>query len=754
MSLIRRSIAEFSAGKIIYNFDKLDRDHINYILDSLEYTDHPINVVRDKISKNYRNMLRRGLRQVRLYPSEDATIDYINAIQQRIAISSTRDGTGVGNATSSALTASGTQSALNQKRVTGSQAKGVVGDNVLFDTIRAKQNPADEGTSISYINPISPDTAYDRIGQLISRHIKDFLENQFNIDTALELNIPQWWHNAYIASRHKRTYAGLGFSDTTIFMRLSVDINMMYSCRLSMNELANMIERIKLDDKADVEYVVIPSPSNIGLIDIAIINIKKYSPYEGRTFDIPGYNVKSLQHKNVHDLIRQSIYNIKNYGNIRGVTGVNNAEVIISNVEGGIYDIDYIDDHQSLRYGPLNDDRDGVVVYGNSGAQQYNAGELSIIATNLVPQGTPVLHTTIDRSPLEGSVSLQEWKIILNGMDRVLKGINVIAVLRLLHYYGQKRLYTSAYNVITRRVSITSVEKILLDPMRYNLSGNRYIPNSRLEEFNVYYPGSVRQLLIDSVNAAEIITKTSEIDPRYMIRHRTYGRSFYNLTIEDDNIDRDMTIYSNGNIVAGMMGIEASYSVSVFSMINEFEDKINPQHASMYISHRTLNGIPIPLMTTTKAASRVGPLTGAQLDNPSATFARSAHRTSESTSSTAGFMCSGYNATEIDESSYDTKLDAYGSPIIHHFNKQTATVKLAGFEPYIDSNRPSEELIEVIKTLDNAHQFSNLPTITIGTVGKVDIDLVFKTLNRQPIDPVRSFEVIRPIAINNIEILI
>lgn len=742
---VRHVIAEFKDNKIIYSFNAFTEEQIKYILSALVYTNHVISEVNAKIGKNYRIMLRHSLRHIRLHPSSAAFLDFIGAIQRRIDVCRTKDGTGVGNATAAALTASGIQGAFNQKRITGA-ATSSVGDNPLFDTIRAKQKPNDEGASISYIDQISFDTAYSRIDQLKESKTFDFLKIQFAVDTALELNIPQWWHAAHLATRYKKTYQGMGLSDNTVFMRLQVDMGAMYRCRVSMTELAIAIEGTKLLEKAEVQFVAIPSPTNIGFIDLVVLNITKYVPYERTPSFIPGYSIKELQHRHILSIIRESIY-YKTTASIRGIPGVTNVEVLISNVEHAVYDINIVNDHEDLRYGPIPDEADPkvVVVYGNSGPTTDQAGALAITSLDRVPKGISVLHATTNGSYLPGSVPMQIWRVVIAPIYRVLHGVNVIHILRLLYKTANRRLYIEAYNVLTMVKSITSVEKILLDPSRYHISGDRFIPNSRVEEFDIIYPGNVRDLLINSVIETAKVNKSSEVSPLYVIRHRTYGRSIYNLILNDDNVDRNMTVYSNVNVCVNLWGIEAAVSASIMIMIY-LEDKINPQHPVLYSYYRALSGNIIALMSN-KAASKVGPITGGQLDNAISTFARASDRMRESTSTTAGFICSGYNTTEVKESDYPYGLNIYGMPEIPGtIAMKFKTIQDAGFEPYVDNNKPSDELIDITSSMGRANQYNYLPTITINSVDLIDIDLVYRALNKRVDDPINSFIVI-PIAV-------
>src|SRR5699024_622795 len=109
------------------------------------------------------------------------------------------------------------------------------------------------------------------------------------------------------------------------------------------------------------------------------------------------------------------------------------------------------------------------------------------------------------------------------------------------------------------------------------LSTSRDIPNSHLSSLTIYTHYDLNDIRKECVNMSREETSPTEHNPIFHITHRSYGRVFYKL-MHDANVDIDMSTYSNGIIVASMLGIEAYYTISTYGLRSALGPGINPQH--------------------------------------------------------------------------------------------------------------------------------------------------------------------------------
>lgn len=770
------AIAQFDPSKkaLVRQYDTLSNDQIEYILSQLRFTSHPIKRIADKIADNYRELLRRDLREVRLNP--DGMDQFIAQLQLRIDTSEVKDGIGVGNATASAITATGTQEAFNVKRVTGK--KVAIGNNKALDVVKGKRDPTDEGAVISYYQPPTFTEAYHRVDQLTQRYLRDFIEPRVEIDTARELNIPEWYHR--LASLNWNEEAAISFEDRFgvgvsevserfnqsqkyIFMRLSLDIDAMYRCQVTPVELAEAIQSIKQPKGLDVKIMAIPAPFIEATIDVAILEVIKYQPFSeiNPTKEVAGERVEHLRHRHILALIRDAIFG-KHSPLLRGIKGVTEVEVGRDNVDNAIADIYEVFDSPSIFYSGImpdnwdrvlppevsivindNDELKVVRQYTkdpNNPNQDIENSKFDPIADDLI--GRPF--TFQGKWQDESVQQFRTWVVDIKSFQRIYQSISVIPVLRYLTFYDpitqrcEYEMYVRCYDTLKGRRTPVSSTSILNDPSRYRLSGDRFTPNSHVTSLRVQCPYDLNQVRFDCLQRSNRISSPDQHNPLFHITHRTYGRVFYKL-LEHPNVDIDMCTYSNGIIVAPMLGIEAYYTISVYGLRSALGEGINPQHASMFASHRSVTGHPATLTLTARATAGVGPITASQMNPPIATFSRMANRpTGESTTSTVGFMCS----TSRESPDFETQLDAYGRPIIDHFNAKTASIADLGYEPVVDvaaqKKATTSALAEYLNSLTRDRAEANTPKIVINQVKPLNLSAIRVTVVALPRLPITS----------------
>lgn len=712
-----------NSGRLVIDYDPLNSEQIEYILSKLTYSRNVIPEVVDKITMNYKQSLRRDLRTVRLNP--DKIEEFIQQLQLRIDVSEVKDGTGVGNDTASAITATGTQEAFNVKRVTGK--KSTIGNNKALDVVKGKQNPIDEGALITYFKPPTFAEAFYKIDRMRERYLGDFIVGTPEIASAMELEIPQWHHQlACLNSGSKKGEGqsfeqrfGGGISDSEvrrntsrrhIFMRLKLDTDAMYRCRVTPTEVARAIEQIPQPKTMEAKIMAIPSPLLEAHVDVAIVEIVKYPQFSSvKSTDLAGG--ERAEHL-IHRLILSRIHELiltKSVVPLRGIKGVTDVEVSRDNVDDAIDDIsrieyDYRDlskdnvNHPRYMYGIMPEDWEDTlpedikihVIVGGSEAisSRYKANPKNPDKPTLNPNYVNLANSLIGSPFLfKGTWNhksvrpLSYWTVDIKAFSRIYQSIGVIPIIRFLSFYredvqdSEYELYIKCYDKLKARHSLITSTAILADPTRYLISNNRNIPNSHVTSFKVYSIGSLIAIRKKCLELSSQITSPHEYNPIFNISHRTNGKIFYKL-LEDPNVDIDMSTYSNGAVVAPILGIEAYYTISTFGLISALGDGINPQHASMFASHRSVTGKPATLTLTARATDGVGPITASQMNPPIATFSRMANKgIGESTQSTVGFMCS----TNKEEVNFEAKLDAYGRPIIDHFNAQAATPAMLGY---------------------------------------------------------------------------
>lgn len=732
------AISRFNPDKkeLISEYDPLSQEDIDYIISKLKFTDHPIEPAAENISNNYIELLRRDLRHVRLNPN--GMENFIQQLQLRIDTSSVKDGIGVGNATASAITATGTQEAFNVKRVTGKRS--TIGNNKALDVVKGKRDPTDEGTLIAYFKPPTFAEAYHQVDQLTQRYLSDFIHPRVEIDTAAELNIPDWYHRLATLNNYGTTFEdkiGLGVSDPEdrfeqsqkyIFMRLSLDTDAMYRCDVTPTELVKHIENIKLPKILDARIMAIPAPLLEAHIDVAILEVIKYEPFAQINIDkeVAGERIEQLRYRHILTLIRDAIFG-KYSPLLRGIKGVTDVEVNRDNVNDAIDDI----------YEVPNTRVDYNVTVMPTNWEEYLPNDVDIIVNDkgtlkllrqvipnpdntqesiLNPKFATMADSLIDEEFLfRGSLSdehvlpLRAWQVDIQSFQRIYQSIGVIPILRFLSFYNEvnqqskNELYLRAYDMLKGTTSVTTSTAILMDPSRYMLSTNRDIPNSSISTLTIYTEQDLNEIRSECIVSSRELTSPEDHNPIFHITHRSYGRIFYNL-MHDPNVDIDMSTFSNGIIVASMLGIEAYYAISTYGLRSALGPDINPQHASMFASHRSVTGNPATLTLTARATAGVGPITASQMNPPVATFSRLANKSvGESTRSTVGFMCS----TNRESDKFEAKLDAYGRPVVDHFNAKSLTPANLGFEAVVDHKEEkriiNDNLAEFLLNVNRQH---------------------------------------------------
>jgi hypothetical protein len=777
-----------NSKKLVIEYDKLDDDQIEYIVSRLKFSNNVIPEVVDKISENYKKLLRRDLRDVRVNP--DKIEEFIQQLQLRIDTSEVKDGTGVGNDTASAITATGTQEAFNVKRVTGK--KSTIGNNKALDVVKGKQNPTDEGTLVAYFKPPTFAEAFYMIDRMKERYLGDFITGTPQIAPADELDIPQWHHHLVslnfgsskgesqsfehrFGGLHSDSESRRSASRRHIFMRLNMNVDAMYRCKVSPSELARAIENVTRPKNLEAKIIAIPSPLLDGYIDIAVLDIVKYPSFANvkPTDTAAGERAEHLLHRLILSRIYDAIVG-KQTKTIRGIKGITEVEVSRDNVNDAIEDIyqikyDYEDlkneHHPGYLYAimPENwkdelpeDVKIHVMVNGGeANATRYKVNpttkerKLNTNYVNLANEliGYPFIFK--GNWDDESVKPLQCWNVDIKAFSRIYQSVGVIAIIRFLSFYledeqdSKYELYIKCYDLVKSTRSLVTSTSILQDPSRYLISGNRNIPNSHVTSFKIYSIGSLIRIRNSCIKLSSGINSPKDHNPIFNISHRTNGKIFYKL-LEDPNVDIDMSTYSNGIAVAPILGIEAYYTISTFGLISALGDGINPQHASMFTSHRSVTGKPATLTLTAKATDGVGPITASQMNPPIATFSRMSNKgIGESTNTTVGFMCS-VNKEEVD---VEVKLDAYGRPIIDHFNAQAATPLDLGYKAYvsIDTHANNEKNIKqeianmlfaieeeedtAVKVVFNRVDKVNIPVVRLNLTGFNHLKITAKFVN-------------------------
>ena len=301
---------------------KLTESEIEDIVSIIPNVKSALEEVGRSIDKSMKEMLSEQLREIEIVP--EGIQDLKDEIIQKYKNSLIKPGTMVGVHSAEALGHPITQMALNTFHFSGSSRNVTYGVSRIRELLNASKSQKVVSSSIYFkekeltfddiLTKKRPEINKITVGNIVKDIPEYYSANEI-------LSNPPWWYSIQLA------FFG-NFTGATSMVRLHLDKKLMYSYKLTMNEICNTIKRSSQENGNNALFCVF-SPLPIGIIDIyaidkeipkSIQNTRLDSGYAGMTF------LSLVVVKELDNII------------IRGVPGISQIYPVETPVVSVIYD--------------------------------------------------------------------------------------------------------------------------------------------------------------------------------------------------------------------------------------------------------------------------------------------------------------------------------------------------------------------------------------------------------------------------------
>lgn len=560
---------------------RLTSEEIDYIVNSAIPNTYPDIDLYDYAIRNIRRNVKEQLRDVEII---DSSLDeLIDKISRAFILSKVPNGVYKGIQTSHVLGQFATQTTLHSKR--GQQgAKTYVS---AFDTIKEYVKfKAELKENIIYTflkERIEYEKAFRRYVPMFTQvNLSQILLNYTLYDlNRIEEPPDMSWYQDYFEMGGKRP------DDDRIFIRMTLDKDMIYSMKITMEVLISNLSRSFND-----MVVMVPSPSYIGILDIyPVVSVLRESKLFKNQVIKKLASERETEDRLAKLFISGSI--IPNFDNLQ-VSGISGVEYVFP-VRISISSV--------LKTEKMI----GLDQWGDK-MWEILWDQVTAVNNGITSEDVKNLFRTIGIDPIQydnipDRLFIIGWGYPYSPMS-IMKSIELVEGFRnYIQEQDDEWIMSYDTSVVTDRNDIDTVFKGLYDVEVEHLTDSSGISDNRVRIKGWNYQNDPQ---VELQRLAEEFKDQNEL-----VYLEVHSLNYVDI-MSHDKVDARRTITNNPRNVLNTLGIEALRNVMIVNigkLLEQSGAEFNFRHIELLVDHFTMHGYPTPVSTIGIEGQRLGPFT-------------------------------------------------------------------------------------------------------------------------------------------------